>query len=303
MGELRFDGRTVLITGAGRGIGRCHALLFASRGARVVVADLGAQLDGSGSSTAPADDVVEEIQNAGGEAVASYGSVAEPEAAEAMVQTAMDAFGRLDVVVNNAGIADLDVFENLSLEQWHQMVAVQYLGTVYVCRAAWPHMTNAGYGRIVNTFSEGALGTVPKNTSYGSAKGGVFGFTRTLALDGLRFGIKVNAVTPRANTRLAAPDVLAHTYDLPPETFKGVMDTMRPELVSPAAVFLAHESCELNGETLVAGAGQVLRLAVIENDGLTRENLTPEDIAENLESIMDMSAAHIVNVETLLSSV
>ena len=269
----------------------------------MVVADLGAKLDGSGSSTGPADEVVNEIQDAGGEAVACYGSVAEPEDAESMVQTAMDAFGRLDVVVNNAGIADLDVFEKLSLEQWHQMVAVQYLGTVYVCRAAWPHMTNAGYGRIVNTFSEGALGTVPKNTSYGSAKGGVFGFTRTLALDGLRFGIKVNAVTPHANTRLAAPEVLAHTYDLPPETFKGVMDTMRPNSSHPPPCSWRTSRASSTARPWWPAPVRSSGWRSSRTRASRSENLTPEDIAENLESIMDMSAAHIVNVETLLSSV
>jgi len=299
MSKLRFDGRSVIVTGAGRGIGRCHALLLAARGARVVVADLGGKLDGSGSSSEPADQVVKEIKSAGGEAVACYASVVDEAGATSIVNTALKAFGRLDVVINNAGIAEPDWFEDMSLERFRRMVDVHYLGTVNVTFAAWPHMMKARYGRIVNTCSEAVFGTVPKATAYGSAKGAVYGFTRNLALDGARHGIRVNAVTPRASTRLSAPSVLAHTYDLPENSFGGTMEKFRPELVTPAAAFLAHESCELNGEVLVAGAGQVFRLAVIANEGITKDNLTPEDIAENLEQVMNVSDGHEVKVGTL----
>ncbi len=305
MRELRFDGRCVIVTGAGRGIGRCHALLLASRGAKVVVADLGGRLDGTGSSSEPAEQVVKEIKAAGGEAVACCASVAEEAGAASIVQTALDAFGRVDAVVNNAGIAEPDWFEDLSIERFRRMTDVHYLGTVNVTFAAWRHMMKAGYGRIVNTCSEAAFGTVPKATAYSGGKGGVFGFTRSLANEGIRHGIRVNAVAPRANTRLSAPAVLAKTYDLPENVFieggGGSIAKFRPELVTPAAAFLAHESCTLNGELLVAGAGQVFRLAVIANDGITRDNLTPEDIVENLEQLMDMSDAHEVGVGTLRS--
>ena len=196
MSELRFDGRSVIVTGAGRGVGRAHAMLLAARGAKVVVADLGGKLDGSGSSSAPADEVVKEIQAAGGEAVACAASVADEAGAASIVQTALDAFGSIDVVVNNAGIAEPDWFEDLSIERFRRMVEVHYMGTVNVTFAAWPHMVKAGYGRIVNTCSEAMLGMSPKNTSYGGAKGGVFGFTRNLALDAARVGLRVNAVAP-----------------------------------------------------------------------------------------------------------
>jgi NAD(P)-dependent dehydrogenase (short-subunit alcohol dehydrogenase family) len=301
MDKLRFDGRAVIVTGAGRGVGRCHALLLASRGAKVVVADLGGQLDGSGSSSDPADEVVKEIEAEGGEAVACYASVAEEAGAASIVQTAIDTFGRIDAVVNNAGIAEPDWFEDESLERFRRMIDVHYLGTVNVTLAAYPHMMKAGYGRVVNTCSEGAFGITPKATSYGGAKGAVYGFTRTLALDAARHGIRVNAVAPRAKTRLSGPEVLAKTYDVPLEVFTegDTMDKYRPELVSPAAAFLAHESCELVGEVLVSGGGQVFRLALMANDGITKDALSPEDVADNIDTLMDMSAANEVLVGTL----
>ena len=305
MSELRFDDRAVIVTGAGRGVGRCHALALASRGAKVVVADLGGELDGSGSSSGPAHDVVTEIEAAGGEAVACHASVADEKGAASIVQAALDAFGRVDVVVNNAGIADPDLFEDLSLERFRRMIEVHYLGTVNVTFAAWPHMLKAGYGRVVNTTSEGALGMVPKCTSYGGAKGGVLAFTKALANDAIRHGLRVNAVAPRANTRLSAPWVLAKTYDLSEDMFteSDTMEKFRPELVSPAAVFLAHESCRLNGEVLVSGGGQVMRMVIMENEGITKDALTPEDVADNLDRLMDLSDAHVVAVETLLDEV
>jgi NAD(P)-dependent dehydrogenase (short-subunit alcohol dehydrogenase family) len=184
------------------------------------------------------------------------------------------------------------------------MIDVHYMGTVHVTFAAWPHLIKAGCGRIVNTSSEAALGMVQKNTAYGGAKGGVLGFTRTLALDAARYGIRVNAVMPRANTRLSDVSVLSHTYDLPADAFKdGIMDQLRPELVSPVAAYLAHESCQLNGELLPTGGGQVMRVALVQNEGFTKEDLTPEDVATNLQKVMDLSDAHEVKVGTLLAEV
>jgi NAD(P)-dependent dehydrogenase (short-subunit alcohol dehydrogenase family) len=299
MNVLRFDGRSAIVTGGGRGVGRAHALLLAARGAQVVVADLAHQIDGSDSGSGPADDVVAEIRAAGGQAVACHASVADPVSAARMVGTALDAFGRIDIVVNNAGIADPDRFEDLTLERFHQMLDVHYLGTVHVTQAAWPHMMTAGYGRIVNTCSEAALGMVPKSTSYSGAKGGVLGFTRALANESPLHGIRVNAVMPRANTQLSSPAIRAKTYDIPEENLVNAASHNRffPELVAPAVAFLAHESCLLNGEVFAAGGGQVFRLALMVNDGITSGELSVETIADNLERLMDMTGAREVKAE------
>ena len=297
MDLMRFDGRTAIVTGAGRGVGRAHARLLAARGAQVVVVDLGGQLDGTGASPEPAENVVKEIKAEGGIAVPCSASVATEEGAHTIVQVALEAFGRVDVIVNNAGISQPDWFDDLTVDRFRQMIDVHFLGSVNVTRAAWPHLQSNGYGRIVNTCSEAAFGMVPKNTSYGSAKGGVFGFTRSLALDARRHGILVNAIAPRASTRLSDTKVLAHVYDLPEETFGEVMDGFAPEFVAPAAAYLAHESCQLNGEVLVAGGGQVLRMAIMQTQGFTSPTLTLEELAANLDVVMDMTDATLMQAE------
>lgn len=295
MTDLRFDDRVVVVTGAGRGVGRCHALLLAAKGARVVVADYGVGIDGSGSTPAPAEDVVAEIKAAGGEAAACYASVAEEHGAKAIVGTALDAFGRIDAVINNAGIHDPGAVDALSVEQFQAMLDVHFFGSLFVSRAAWPHFVKAGCGRIVNTVSEAMLGGIPELTSYGSAKGAVFGLTRNLATEGLRHGIRVNAVAPRAYTRMSAShqDALSEVFGLPKDVMDEINASMPPELCSPAAAFLAHESCQLNGEVLLCGMGSVARIAVVRSRGIWKSPLTAEDIAENLDQIMDLNDAHV----------
>ena len=219
MTELRFDDRVVVVTGAGRGVGRSHAVLVAARGARVVVADYGVGIDGSGSTPAPAEDVVKEIKDAGGEAVACYASVADERGAKAIVDTAIETFGRIDVVINNAGIHNPALFDALSIELFRRMLEVHFFGSLFVCRAAWPHFVEAGYGRIVNTVSEAMLGGIPELTSYGSAKGAVFGLTRNLATEGVKYGIRANAIAPRAYTRMSASssDTLSEIFAMSKE--------------------------------------------------------------------------------------
>jgi NAD(P)-dependent dehydrogenase (short-subunit alcohol dehydrogenase family) len=297
MSELRFDDRVVIVTGGGRGIGRCHALLLASKGARVVVVDAGGGIDGRGSSSAPADEVVRDIQANGGEAIATYASVADDAGAAFIVASAIEAFGRLDAVVNNAGIHDPGLFEALSIEQFRTMLDVHFYGTLFVTRAAWPHFISAGYGRVVNTASEAMLGGIPELTSYGAAKGAVFGLTRNLATEGARYGIRVNALAPRAHTRMSEShsEALASMLSLTHEVMEQIKASMPPELCAPAAAFLAHESCPLNGEVLQIGMGSVARIAVVRSQGISKDPLTAENIADNIDSILDLTDAQVID--------
>ena len=296
MSNLRFDGKVAIVTGAGRGVGRAHALALAARGAKVVVADRGVAIDGSGGSNAPADEVVSEIKAAGGAAVAVFESVAEEKGAAMIVEAALDTFGGLDILINNAGINGPEMFDVHKAEDFRRMVDVNYLGTVYMTKAAWPHFAKAGYGRIINTASEGPLGIHDKMTAYGGAKGGVIGFTLALASEAPKYGIAVNGFSPRISTRMSAPEVLARVYEKPVEAFKNSMAKFPPELATPAVIYLSHVTCVLNGVMLVCGGGQVLRMAIMQNQGYTSDNLTPEEVAANVEKIIDMSAAANVGV-------
>jgi NAD(P)-dependent dehydrogenase (short-subunit alcohol dehydrogenase family) len=215
------------------------------------------------------------------------------------VRTALDAFGGLDVLVNNAGTSDPDWFEDTDADRFRRMNQHQYFGTAYMCQAAWPHLKAADHGCIVNTTSEAITGFVPKCASYSGAKGGVFSLTRALALDGRRFGLRVNAVAPRGNTRMSSPEAMSRFYDQPPEAFQNpFMDMLQPEFVSPAVAFLAHQSCHLTGETLISGGGSVMRLVMIQTKGITKgEAISPEDIADNLDAVLDLSDATLRDLE------
>jgi hypothetical protein len=297
MDELRFDDKSVIVTGGGRGFGRQHALLLASRGARVVVADFGVNMDGTGSSPEPAEQVANEIEAAGGEAVACFANVAQEAGAAEVVQTAVKAFGGVDIVVNNAGIWDGNWIDQLSNEQFRRMLDYHYLGTVYVTTAAWPLLKSAPKAAIVNTTSEAVIGHIPKNPDYAGAKGAVLSFTKSLALNGRLFDIRVNAIAPRGSTRMSSPQVLAHTFDRKEGDY-NLDESLRPENASPAVAFLAHESCPLNGEVIVCGGLVAMRLAIIETKGVTfHEKITPEDLADNLDSLMHPTDAQVMGVD------
>ncbi len=281
MSRLDFTDRVMIVTGAGRGIGRAHAELLASRGAAVVVNDPGGAVDGTLYGEDPAGEVVSEIVAAGGRAVASTDSVATEEGARAITDTAISSFGRIDAVINNAGIYAVEPWLDLPSSRYQDFLDVHYLGSLYVTRAAWPHLVASGQGRVVNTVSAAMLG-VPDMVHYGSAKGAVYGLTRTLAVAGDAHGIKVNAIAPGAGTRM-----VDETKDaLPPGAVEHMKAAMPPSLVAPAAAYLAHESCSVSGEVLSAAGGGVSRIVVGYTAGITDPELTPETVADRLEEIL-----------------
>ncbi|MEV8635907.1 SDR family NAD(P)-dependent oxidoreductase [Streptosporangium sp. NPDC051023] len=275
MSELRFDGRVAVVTGAGHGLGRSHALALAARGARVVVNDLGGALDGTGASSGPAAEVVELIRAGGGEAVASTENVATPEGAKAIVRSAIDAFGRLDVVVNNAGILRDRSFGKMTVEEFDQVLAVHVRGSFLVSHAAFPYLKEQGYGRIVNTSSPSGLFGNFGQANYSTAKMGLVGLTKTLGIEGARAGIRVNAIAPIAWTRM--------TESVLPAEFEA---GFAPERVSALVAFLSHESCEVSGEVFTVGGGRVARVFVAEGPGWRQDDHTVEDIRDNWDAIM-----------------
>lgn len=281
--HLDFAGHVAIVTGAGRGIGRAHALLLASRGAAVVVNDTGGAVDGSLNGEQPAHEVVAEIIAAGGRAVASTASVATEVGAQSIVDTAVSEFGRLDAVINNAGIYSVKPWLDVSLQELEAFIDVHYMGSLLVSRAAWQHLIESGHGRIVNTVSGAMLG-VPDMVHYGSAKGAIFGLTRNLAVAGDAHGIKVNAIAPGAGTRM-----LDEVSDaLPAGTVEYMKQTMPPSLVAPVAAYFAHSSCSITGEVFNVAGGGVSRLIVANSAGIKDPALSPETVAERLDEILSI---------------
>ncbi|SEF82483.1 NAD(P)-dependent dehydrogenase, short-chain alcohol dehydrogenase family [Thermomonospora echinospora] len=275
MSELRFDGRVAVVTGAGHGLGRRHALELAARGAKVVVNDLGGDRSGSGVSSGPAQQVVDEIVKNGGEAVASPDNVATPEGAQAIVQAALETFGKLDIVVNNAGILRDKSFKNMTVEEWDTVIAVHLRGSFLVSNAAWPHLREQGYGRIVNTSSPAGLFGNFGQANYSTAKMGLVGFTKTLAHEGAKYDIKANAIAPVAWTRM--------TEDLLPAESAEVLSV---DKVTPLVAYLVHEDNPSSGEVYTVGGGRIARIIVAEGPGWTKKDgLTVEDVAANWEQI------------------
>jgi len=273
--NMGYDGKVVIITGAGGGLGRQHALLLASRGALVVINDLGGAIDGSGSDKGAAEHVVDEIKAAGGEAVADTNSVATPEGGAAIVQTALDAYGKVDVVINNAGILRDKSFHNMTPDLLNPVLDVHLKGAFYVTQPAWVIMREKGYGRVVNTSSNsGLLGNFGQ-ANYGAAKLGLVGFTRVLANEGRSKGIKVNAIAPVAKTRM--------TEDL----LGPLGDKLEASEVTPTVVYLASEECPVNGEVYSVAGGVVARYFIGLTPGWYQEGHSVEDVRDNFEQIRD----------------
>lgn len=273
MSQHRFDDRVAVITGAGRGLGRAYAELLAARGARVVVNDPGVSMKGDGTDTGPAEEVVQAIKAAGGEAVASTDSVATPEGGQAIVQTALDHYGRIDILIHNAGIVRRAPLDEMSYEDFESVLDVHLRGGFHVVRPAFPHMKQAGYGRIVLTSSINGLYGNANVVNYCVAKSGLIGLSNVAALEGAEHGVKSNIIIPGAVTRMAEG---LDTSQYPP---------MDPELVAPAVGWLAHESCSVSGEMLIGIAGRIARAFAAETPGVYRPEWSIEDVAEQIEAI------------------
>lgn len=272
--ELGFDGKVAIITGAGGGLGRQHALLLASRGALVVINDLGGALDGSGSDKGAAQKVVDEIVALGGVAVADTNSVSTPEGGAAIVKSAVDAYGRVDIVINNAGILRDKSFHNLTPDLMNPVFDVHLKGAFHVTQPAFVLMREQGYGRIISTSSAAGVFGNFGQANYGAAKMGLVGFMRVLAVEGAKYNIKANAIAPLALTRMTE------------SLFSGAMaEKLQPELISPIVAFLAHEDCPVSGEVYSVGCCRVARVFIGETPGYFNANLTMEDVRNNFEQI------------------
>jgi NAD(P)-dependent dehydrogenase (short-subunit alcohol dehydrogenase family) len=284
MSDLRFDGRVAVVTGGGRGLGRSYALLLASRGAKVVVNDIGGDLTGEGVDVAPAEQVVGEITAAGGEAIACSASVSTGEGGDAIVRAALDHYGGIDILVHNAGNVRRASLKEMSHEDFDAVLDVHLRGAFNVVRPAFPIMCAAGYGRIVLTSSIGGLYGNHGVANYAAAKAGVIGLSNVAALEGAADGVTCNVIVPAAVTRMAAG---IDTSAYPP---------MGSDLVAPVVGWLAHESCSVTGEMFIALAGRVARAVIAEAPGVCRPSWTVEDVGEQLDAIREMDVPLIFPV-------
>lgn len=275
MTERRFDGRVAVVTGAGRGLGREYARLLGAKGARVVINDNGSALAGTGADVGPAAEVAREINAGGGEAVACTESVATPEGGKAVIEAALDSFGRIDVLIHSAGNVRYGSLEEIPYEDFRAVVDVHLMGAFHVVRPAFPIMCKAGYGRIVLTSSIGGLYGTINSVNYGVSKAGMIGLNNIAAIEGTEKGVKSNIIVPGAVTRMAEGlDISQY----PP---------MGPELVAPVVGYLAHEDCAVTGEMLVSVAGRVARAFITETEGVYRPSWTIDGVAENIAAIRD----------------
>jgi len=292
--ELRFDGQVAVVTGAGGGLGKQYALLLAARGARIVVNDTGGSVAGDGSNIEAAHAAAEEIRRQGGQAVADTHSVTSPEGGQAIVDSALRAWGRVDVVINNAGIVGDAPFEEMTADRLNPLIDVHLKGAFYATRPAWTVMREQRYGRILNTCSAAGILGAERMSNYGAAKTGLIGFTRVLAAEGAGHNIKVNAIAPIAYTRM-----LAHSVDgagqPDDEAARAVLDDLvgqylqklDPALVAPVAAFLMHRECPVSGEIYTVGAGHVARFFIGRTKGFYRPGLSVEDVRDHLHEIRD----------------
>ncbi|KAK6766895.1 hypothetical protein RB195_026265 [Necator americanus] len=285
---LRFDGRVAIVTGAGGGLGRTYALELAKRGCKVVVNDLGGNAHGTSASTSMADKVVDEIKTAGGQAVANYDSV---EFGEKIVKTAIDAFGRVDIVINNAGILrDVSLVKMTDLD-WDLIFKVHVKGAYSVTKAAWPYMRKQNYGRIIVTSSNAGIYGNFGQTNYAAAKSALVGFSNSLAQEGAKYNILANTVIPTAGSRL--------TQTILPES---IIEALKPEYVTPMVVYLCHESFNESGKVFEAGAGWYGTLKYYRSAGKVVRNAKAEDLRDNWSQITNMqNAQHFENMKDLMS--
>ena len=278
MSQVYFENRTVIVTGAGNGLGKAYALELGSRGARVVVNDLGGAVDGSGSGNTPADEVVNEIIANGGEAVANYDSVATKEGGASIVQTAIDNFGTVDAVVNNAGILRDKSFAKMEEEDLNAIIDVHLKGTFFVCQPAFIQMKEQGYGRFVNVSSPSGLFGNFGQLNYGAAKMGIVGLTNVLAIEGAKYNIKANVIAPNAATRM--------TEELFGEDMSKLLTV---DNITPLVVYLASEQCEVTHEIFSAGGGRFARIGISTDVGYFNASAKAEDIFANIGEIRDLS--------------
>jgi NAD(P)-dependent dehydrogenase (short-subunit alcohol dehydrogenase family) len=277
MAQARFDDRVAVVTGAGRGLGREYALLLARLGAKVVVNDFGGELTGEGADAGPAQQVVDEITAAGGQAIASTDSVATAAGGQAIVAAATEAYGRIDVVIHNAGNVRHAPLSEMTAEDFDAVLDVHLRGAFHVVRAVFPLMCRAGYGRVVLTSSIGGLYGNHAVANYAAGKAGVIGLSNVVAIEGAEHGVRCNVIVPAAVTRMAEG---IDTSAYPP---------MGPELVAPVVGWLAHESCSVSGEILTAIAGRVARVAVVESAGVYQPAWTVDDVGARIDQIRDLT--------------
>ena len=284
MSQLRFDGRVAVITGAGRGLGKAYALLLAKLGAKIVVNDIGGGLNGSGSDLGPAQNVVDEIRSHNGEAIANTDSVATPEGGKAIIQSALDAYGRIDILVHNAGNVRPASLKEMSYEDFESVLDVHLRGAFHVVRAAFPVMCERSYGRIVLTSSIGGLYGNQNVANYAVSKSGMIGLCNVAALEGESEGVKCNVIVPGAVTRMAEGiDVSAY----PP---------MEPDLVAPVVGWLCHEQCDINGELLVSIAGRVAKAYISETRGVYQPEWSVDAVSQRMAEVRDTNQALVLPV-------